>query len=208
MYLNIVEKTKEKYLEYEQRHKNILDVAIRIFNDRGYKAATTAAIAKEAGISEHTMYQHFKNKKLLFLACFRSIVDELMTGYRQVYKENKDNEIGCLKGFEKVYRDFVLNNPHKSMFFFHLYSYKSDPEIGGSVNEFNEYVKRSIEVAEQMVSAGKRKGLIKSKMNDKVLASIFISGYFTTVFVKDHVGANGLADAMSDWTNALLGIKG
>ena len=119
MDLNIVEKSKEKYLEYVQRHNNILEAAFHIFNDRGYKAATTAAIANEAGISEHTLYQHFKNKKNLFLSCLRSILEELMAGYRQVYMENKDNPLGYLKGVESFYLDFFLNNPHKSMFFFH-----------------------------------------------------------------------------------------
>ena len=61
--MNIVDKSREKLLLYENRHQTILDNSIRIFNSRGYKAATTAMIARESNISEPTLYKHFKNKK-------------------------------------------------------------------------------------------------------------------------------------------------
>ena len=83
--MNIVEKSREKYLEYEKRHQHILDAAIRIFNSKGYQSATTAEIAREAGISEPTMYKHYPSKKDLFLSCARSIEEELQRQYRTVY---------------------------------------------------------------------------------------------------------------------------
>ena len=74
---NIVEKTKEKLVEYEKRHQAILNAAMRLFNAKGYAATTTASIAKEAGVTEKTMYRHFKNKEVLFGACVSSITEDI-----------------------------------------------------------------------------------------------------------------------------------
>ncbi|MCD2348205.1 TetR/AcrR family transcriptional regulator [Clostridium guangxiense] len=49
----------------ENREQQILDAAIKIFSEKGYNAATTSEISKEAGIAEGTLFRYFKNKKTL-----------------------------------------------------------------------------------------------------------------------------------------------
>ena len=175
---NIVEKSKEKYLRYTHRHEKILDVAIRLFNLKGYNAATTSEIAKKAGISEPTLYTHFENKKDLFLACFRSISDQLLAGYRDVYNKNTDDEKGYIEGVTKVYVDFVMQNPHKSMFLVHLLSYKGNPEFAGVLEEFME---RNIEGVRRILESAKKKGMLRSKINLRLLACVFVNQYYTVV---------------------------
>lgn len=41
----------------------ILDAALKIFEQKGFHAATTSEIAKEAGIAEGTIFRYFKTKK-------------------------------------------------------------------------------------------------------------------------------------------------
>lgn len=41
----------------------ILDAALKIFEQKGFNAATTSEIAKEAGIAEGTIFRYFKTKK-------------------------------------------------------------------------------------------------------------------------------------------------
>jgi TetR/AcrR family transcriptional regulator len=43
-----------------------MDVATRLFAERGYDATTTSAIAAAAGVSEPVLYRHFKGKQELF----------------------------------------------------------------------------------------------------------------------------------------------
>ncbi len=181
---NIVEKSKEKYLAYEKRHKKILDASIRLFNEKGYMATTTAEIAKKAKISEPTMYKHFQNKKDLFLACFGSIAEQLLSGYRDAYKKNVDNEIGYLKQVTEVYVDFVIQNPHKSMFIIHLLSYKDDKEIESVLKAFME---KNIVAVQKVLDAAKNKGKIKNKFNTRLLASMFVNQCFTIVALKEFI---------------------
>lgn len=175
---NIVEKSKQKYLKYTNRHEKILDVAIRLFNLKGYNAATTSEIAKKAGISEPTLYTHFENKKDLFLACFRSISDQLLADYRDVYDKNPDDEIGYIEGVTNVCVDFVMQNPHKSMFLVHLLSYKDDPEFAGVLEDFME---KNIEGIRRILESAKKKGMLRSKIDLRLLACVFVNQYFTVV---------------------------
>ena len=45
----------------------ILDVANRLFLERGYEAVTVAEIAREAGVSSVTVFNHFPRKEDLFM---------------------------------------------------------------------------------------------------------------------------------------------
>lgn len=181
---NIVQKTKAKYIEYEQRHQDILNAAIKLFNAKGYRGAKTLEIAKEAGISEPTMYKHFKSKKALFLACFQSIADELFGKYRGLYQEKKDDEIEYLKGIFDTYIDFVANSPDKSMFLVHMLSYWDDKDFK---KVYRELMESSIESVSRVIESAKRKGLLESHVDSRFLAALFVGNYFLAIAVKDFI---------------------
>ena len=56
-------------LTAEARRQAVLDTAGRVFSRSSYRGATTAEIAREAGISEPILYRHFGSKRDLYLAC-------------------------------------------------------------------------------------------------------------------------------------------
>ena len=47
----------------------IVDAALRVFSEGSYAGATTAQIAREAGVSEPILYRHFASKRELYFAC-------------------------------------------------------------------------------------------------------------------------------------------
>jgi AcrR family transcriptional regulator len=190
MFRNIVQTSKKKYLSFEQRHKEILDAAIRLFNTKGYKATTTAALAEAAGVSEPIIYKHFKNKKELFLECFRCIVRDLVSEYRSSRKEYRDDEIGYLVAITRIYIGYVEQNPHKSKFLIHLLSYRDNPEFE---KVFNKFMEDSITDIEEIIISAKKKGTIKSKLNAKLLAGIFVTQYFTIVALQGFVDDENLS---------------
>jgi AcrR family transcriptional regulator len=56
-------------LPASERRKAILDAALRVFSEGSYAGATTAEIAREAGVSEPILYRHFSSKRGLYFAC-------------------------------------------------------------------------------------------------------------------------------------------
>jgi len=52
----------------EQKRRQILEAAGRLFLNQGFEATTMDAIAREAGVSKATVYAHARNKQDLFAA--------------------------------------------------------------------------------------------------------------------------------------------
>ena len=50
------------------RREQLLDCAAQLFAEQGYARATTAQLAKSAGVTEPIIYRHFKSKRDLFVA--------------------------------------------------------------------------------------------------------------------------------------------
>lgn len=49
--------------ELSEKEQRIIESAIKIFSEKGFSAATTSEIAKDAGVAEGTIFRYFKTKK-------------------------------------------------------------------------------------------------------------------------------------------------
>ena len=58
----------KKRLTAEERRRQIVKVAMRLFSMRGFKGTTTREIAERAKISEATIFKHFAKKEHLYSA--------------------------------------------------------------------------------------------------------------------------------------------
>jgi AcrR family transcriptional regulator len=58
-----MEKLDLSGLELPDKEKRILEAAVNIFSEKGFSAATTSEIAKQAGVAEGTIFRYFKTKK-------------------------------------------------------------------------------------------------------------------------------------------------
>jgi AcrR family transcriptional regulator len=68
-----------KRLPAEERREAILRAALRVFVSTSYAGATTADIARAAGVTEPVLYRHFASKRDLWLACLDVAWDETRT---------------------------------------------------------------------------------------------------------------------------------
>jgi AcrR family transcriptional regulator len=83
-----------------ERRQAVLDTACRVFARSSYRGATTAEIAREAGITEPILYRHFGSKRDLYLAC----LDEAWRFFREVAeKALADDPVGCLGAIADAY---------------------------------------------------------------------------------------------------------
>lgn len=57
--------------------KKVLLAAIHLFAQQGFSATTTAQIAKEAGVSEGTIYKYFSSKKKLLSQLLLPMMEEI-----------------------------------------------------------------------------------------------------------------------------------
>jgi AcrR family transcriptional regulator len=87
-------------LSAQDRRQAVLDTACRVFFRKSYRGATTAEIAREAGITEPILYRHFGSKRDLYLAC----LDEAWRIFREFAEEAMEtNPSGCLGAIADAY---------------------------------------------------------------------------------------------------------
>lgn len=60
--------SSRRQAQANETRRRILEVARRVFMERGYSGATAEAIATEAGVAAQTIYAIFKNKKKLLIS--------------------------------------------------------------------------------------------------------------------------------------------
>jgi AcrR family transcriptional regulator len=87
-------------LTAEARRQAVLDTACGVFFRKSYRGATTAEIAREAGITEPILYRHFGSKRDLYLAC----LDEAWRQFREFSEEAIESDpVGCLGAIADAY---------------------------------------------------------------------------------------------------------
>ncbi len=92
--------TARPRLTAEARRQAVLDTACRAFTRSSYHGATTAEIAREAGITEPILYRHFGSKRDLYLAC----LDEMWRGFRDAAEKALAEDPGrCLGAIADAY---------------------------------------------------------------------------------------------------------
>jgi AcrR family transcriptional regulator len=84
-------------LSAAERRSAIIDAALRVFSEGSYAGATTADIAREAGVSEPLLYRHFSAKRELYFAC----VDEAWRRIRTKL-ELKMEELGPARAWQDM----------------------------------------------------------------------------------------------------------
>jgi len=65
------------YMRSDQRQRQILACAKRVFAERGFHAANVSHICAAAGIGRGTLYQYFTNKRSVLTAILRDTLDRV-----------------------------------------------------------------------------------------------------------------------------------
>jgi len=73
-----------------QRREQLLDTAVKLFSEKGYAGATTAELARAAGVTEPIIYRHFRSKKELFIAVIDRTSDLTLSTWERQLRSARD----------------------------------------------------------------------------------------------------------------------
>src|SRR5262245_38515921 len=59
----------------EQRHEELLDLALELFLEKGFELVTIDSIAAAVGMTKRTMYARYADKRALFKAAVQRAID-------------------------------------------------------------------------------------------------------------------------------------
>lgn len=81
------------------RREQIIEAATRVFAEKGFRRATTREVAREAGVSEGTIYNYFEDKDALLMA----ILDKL----NETERRAEDFEEGIATDFRGFFNEYL-----------------------------------------------------------------------------------------------------
>lgn len=154
----------------------ILNASIILFSKKGYSAVTTKEIAKEAGVSEMTLFRHFESKHNLFEKAFdKFVISPTLIALFEGLECNLErdlNKICC------SYQDTLYQN--KKLILMHFKNEELNPEFDATFLKHPELKRLLCHYFEKM----RDRGVIRE--NPEVLATSFLAtnfGLFMTFLV-------------------------
>ncbi len=164
------------------RQNDIILASIGAFSRTNYEKATTALLAREAGIAEGTLYKYFSSKKELFLACCRYIEELLIARYDAIYRECKDEPLEYLKRVSKSYLAFVRENPSTRKFLAFVLNNTFDEDFR---RELVEFINLNIRATEYILRKGQANGEIRMDVDPRIVAWFYVGAYFTLILMTE-----------------------
>jgi len=74
----------DRSIAHEEKRRQILEAAVRVFARRGYHTSRVGDIAEEAGVAHGLLYHYFEGKEAVLEAIFRETWGELLVAIREV----------------------------------------------------------------------------------------------------------------------------
>jgi TetR/AcrR family fatty acid metabolism transcriptional regulator len=152
------------------RREQIVQAALKIIGTRGMNNLTTAAIAREVGMSEANLYRHVKNKDEIYFACFEYV--------RGKIRENMEaasvfsaSPVKILKRFFSLQIALMEKNRGLPRFMF-----SEDLHINKKLRE--RVIQTMYAFSSRLASFirdGQRQKMIQSDLDPKATALMFIS---------------------------------
>lgn len=129
-------------LPADQRRRQLLDTACRLFADRGFHASAMDEIARAAGVTKPVLYQHFASKRSLFVEVLHDVGGQLMTSLGSAAAEARTGRDRVQAGFTAYFRFVTDNEPAFRVLF--GAAARNDPEFAVIVDAVLEDVADAI----------------------------------------------------------------
>jgi AcrR family transcriptional regulator len=98
----------------ELQRGRLLKAAAEVFAGRGYAEASAEAIARQAGMSKATFYEHFANKEEAILALFDEAAGEVLSRLAAAVAEAPDEPEARMRAGLWAFVDALADHPEAS----------------------------------------------------------------------------------------------
>lgn len=163
----------------ELKKKDILEAALELFMKYGVQKVSIAEIAKEANVSQVTIYNYFDSKNNLIHRVFKFYVDQIWDEMKVLLASNLpyEDKIKQMISFEKNMANHSMNNK----FFQDLLK---DYATGQSYVE-EVYLKEGLPLLIEFVNDGKNQGFIDPSLSNEAI--LFYLQMFQEYMQRDDV---------------------
>ena len=152
------------------RRQGVLEAACLVFSRSSYRGATTAEIAREAGISEPILYRHFGSKRDLYLAC----LGHAWASFREeAERAIAVDPVGCLGVIADRYMAKSKRLRMVDLWIQALTEASEDKVIAGALRA---QVREVHDFFAELIRDGQRRGVVHPDRDPLAEAWIFVGG--------------------------------
>lgn len=154
------------------RREGIIISTIEVLNEVGLQNLSTKLIAKREGVSEGTLFRHFKNKTEIMIAVINHF-SQFDNAIIETSINRKLSPIETIRHFVCAYAEYYENYPEITVVVQAYDSLMCDPELSDKVR--NIITKRS-EFLLKNIKAAQANGAIKANINSELLEDLITGG--------------------------------
>ena len=160
----------------DKRRDQILQTAVSLFSQRGFKGTTTKEIARVAGVSEAMVFRHFENKHALYGAILdtkgcqdgvRRFPWEENAALQKAIEQKDDFAVFYNIAFD------ALNKHQQDVGFMRLLFYSALEEHELADRFFHEFIERIYEFIGGYIETRQRDGAFRA-MNSRIVVRTFL----------------------------------
>jgi AcrR family transcriptional regulator len=98
----------------DRQRGRLFEAAAAVFGRVGYADATAEAIAREAGMSKATFYEHFDNKEDCIIALFDAAAESLLRAMREAGAAHEGEHLDRVRATVRSFLDVIAAYPDES----------------------------------------------------------------------------------------------
>jgi len=169
----------------------ILDVAKRLFAQKGFDAVSINQIAQQAGVSKANVFHHFTSKDDLYLAVLKAACEETVGSLAEAYSTGNVAE-DLWTFFSSQLAAMLKNHASAKLILREIMESKDEREQTLAEHVFAEYFSRLV----SMVSEGQTQGLLRKEFDPALLAYLMLGAnvfFFENHKVTAHLAEGGFA---------------
>ena len=157
-----------KRLKAEERRKQILKCAVKVFAQSNYKATRVADIAKEVGISEAAIYRYFPKKEAIFLEILEHISMRVITVWNEEFRSKKE-ALQVIEAMGVTYFKRMIKHPDELKLQFQAISEIDNTRIAKRLKKDHEYY---LSFFKKVLVRGIKEGTIRKDLDISTVAWI------------------------------------
>lgn len=159
----------DRSIAQEERRRQILEAAVRVFARSGYHGSRVGDIAEEAGVAHGLLYHYFSSKEQVLQTVFRENWGELLERFRAV--ETSDEPAGQkLEGIAKILLRTWRNTP--DLVTVMVREVARSPQLQGQVEE----VREAFAIVQRVIEQGQAAGAFRPDLDARLASWIVYGG--------------------------------
>jgi AcrR family transcriptional regulator len=159
----------DRSIALEDRRRQILDAAVRVFARRGYHGSRVGEIAEEAGVAHGLLYHYFASKEQVLQTVFRENWGALLERFRAV--EAAAEPAGeKLEGIAKILLRTWRNDP--DLVTVMVREVARSPQLQEQVEEVGE----AFAIVQRVIEQGQAEGTFRRDVDPRLASWIVYGG--------------------------------